>query len=445
LSRLPTLYVWQGMQRDYKALQINQQTAPGAPKVPATFPAGTELSASVWEGSDQAVIFEPVVAWNNGGTGFATGQFQVSFPAADNLGLNQDGEYHFLLSVTDANNITRPAFEALLKVIPTPGSFVPSPPDLVTYDYCLGLLSAGITLTDAQIDALPALITAASNLFREKCNDRYFDLRTLTEEHEVSLDGYVRLWQEPVQIVTRVQGQPNLALTVNNNSSSVQTAQAYFAFTGFDGGVGMNAKTATGVTLNWVSNGTPNNQTILFAAAPTIGQLAAAINAVGSGWQAQVASAFGPWVCTELVGGYIAQGCTPVNSQPGFARFHVLTDLDGCRLIPRTPILFVGTHRGGNATAEMWGPGGEELWGRDGDYQTGSVKVTYQAGFNVIPPTVQEKTAELVKYMLELLKQELLLASEKAGDYEYSLSNEQVRAIPKPIWEAMGYWKLHYA
>jgi hypothetical protein len=444
VSRLPTLYVWTSMQRDYTALQINQQTAPGAASVPAVFPSSATLSAAVWEGNEQATIFEPTVAWNNGGSGYATGQFQVSFPAADTVELNQDGEYHFLLSVTDSSGVTRPAWEALLKVIPTPGSYTSSPPDLVTYDYCLGLLSAGLQLTDAQVDALPGIISSASSLLRQKCNERYFDMRTLTESYVVSLDGYVRLWQEPVQIVTRVQGTPNLALTVYNDSGSVQTAQVYFTFTGYDGGYGSNAKTATGIYLNWVTNGTPYDETLLFATYPTITQMAAAINALGSGWTAQVTDSFGSWLCTELVGGFIAQGCTNNDLPDTSASFNVLTDLNNCRLLPRTPMLYVGQQRGGNILANRWGPGGASLWS-NANYDPGEVKVTYQAGFNTIPTDVQNATVQLVKYMLELLKQELLLSSEKAGEYEYKLSEAMVSAMPKPVWEMIGARKYHYA
>jgi hypothetical protein len=442
LSRLPILYVWTNMQRDYTALQINQQTAPGATPIPAVFPEGTTLSASVSEGNEQAVIFNPTVAWNNGGTGWATGQFQVSFPAADTVELNPDGEYHFLLSVTDASNVTRPAWEGLVKVIPTPGSFTPSPPDLVTYDYCLGLLSAGLRLADAQVDALPGIIAAASNLARMKFNT-FFNENEWTESYLVAQDGYVRLLQTPVQIVTRVQGQPNLALTVYNNSQNVQTAQAYFTFTGDVGSYG-SPRTATGLYLNWVSNGTPDNQTLLFTTYPTITQLAAAINAVGSGWTAQVTDTFGSWLCTELVGGFIAQGCTANDLPSTSAQFNVLTDLNGCYLLPRSPMLYVGQQRGGNILANRWGPGGYELWG-NANYNPGEVKVTYQAGFATIPSMIQNGTVQLVKHMLELLKQELLLGEEKAGEYQYKLSDAQVRAIPKPVWEAFGAWKEHFA
>ncbi len=397
----------------------------------------------VWQGADQSTIFSPSVAWSNSGSGYATGQFSVTFAASDVLPLDPDGEYHFLASVTDGGSVSA-VWDGLLKIAATPGSTSPSPPDLVSYDYCLGMLSE-LDLTDAQIDSLPGIIASASALLRQKCNDRYFDMRTLTESHHVSLDGYVRLWQEPVQIVTRVQAQPNLALTVYNASSSIQTAQSYFTFTGEEGGYNTNAKTATGIYLTWVSNGTPANQTFLFATYPTISQMAAAISGYGSGWTALSTGFFDEWLCTELTGGFISQGC-PQNSSPnGGAQFNVLTDLDGCSLIPQTSLLFVGVQRSGNVTAAQWGPGGQELWGDDSDYQTGEARVTYQAGFTTIPYDVQNAMVQLVKYMLELLKQELLLKSETAADYKYELAPEMVSAMPKPVWQMIANRKYHYA
>jgi hypothetical protein len=441
-----TLYAYQGIQKDYGALQI---ALPGG--APATFPSGTTLSAVVWQGQNQSTLFTPTVAWSlinpitgAAQVGYTQGQFSVSFLAGSTTGLDPDGEYRFLLYVTDPSNVQRVGWDGILKILATPGSVVLNPPDLVTYDYCLGMLGAGFKLTGEQIDALPGIISSASSLLRLKCNERYFDLRTLTESYDVSLNGYVRLWQEPVQIVTRVQGQPNLALTVYNNSSSVQAAQVYFSFTGDEGGYGSNARTATGIVLNWVANGTPATQTLLFATYPTIGQLAAAINAVGSGWTAQVIDDFGSWQCTELTGGFIAQGCTGNDLPETSASFNVLTDLNNCRLIPRTPMLYVGQQRGGNILANRWGPGGQELWGDTND-NPGEVKVTYQAGFSTIPADVQNATVQLVKYMLELLKQELLLKSEAAGDYRYELSLESVSAMPKPVWEMIGARKYHYA
>ena len=436
-----TLYAWQGAQKDYAALQIKLEGGAPAANI---FTSGTTLTAAVWEGQNQATLFAPTVAWNNSGAGWATGQFQVSFLPTPTATLDPNGEYQFIVWAT-TSGVTSVAWQGPLKILPTPGSVTPNPPDLVGYDYCLGQLRLKGNLTDDQIDCVPALISAASQLWRLACNERYFDLRSLVEWHEVSLDGYVRLWQEPVQIITRVQGVPQLALTIFNNSSSVQTAQAYFSYTGYDGGYGSNAKTATGVILNWISNGVPAAQANpLFATYSTLGQLATAINAVGSGWSAQVNTNYSEWACTELTGGFVAQGCTGYSIPANGAQFNVLTDLTTAKLRPRSPMLYVGQQYGGNQEAQQWGPGGESLWGSQ-EQNLGLVKVSYEAGFSTIPADVQNQVVRIVSWKLDLGVQELLLKSEEAGDYKYELDPEMVGALPKDVQQAVGRWKAWYA
>lgn len=432
-----TLRVWQGLQRDYAALQIVNNDG-----TPAVFTSGATLSATVWEGQNQAAIFTMVPTWSNAGAGWATGQFSLSFAAALTATLDPAGEYHILVSAT-TSGLTSPVWEGILKILATPGSTVPSPPDLISYDYCMSQLSV-LSLTQQQIDLIPWLISGASQAVRLECNDRYFDLRTLTEWHEVYEDGYCRLWQEPIQQILSVQGIPNLALTVANTSNSVQRASAYFSYTGYDGGYSSNAKTATGIILSSVSSGVASSITLLYATYPTIGQMATAINTAGSGWSATADSSWSSWACTELTGGFVGQECTR-NASPGTgAMFNVLTGLENAKLRPRSPMLWVGQNYGGNFLAQRWGPGGYQMFGNQ-DVEIGLVRVTYVAGFPTIPPDVQFQTAQLVKWRLELGIQELLLKAENADDYDYELAPELVHNMPKPVREALGKWRYSYA
>lgn len=446
---MSVLKAFQGRQYN-RNLQLNNLS--GLPTA-SVFNASSILACNVWEGQNQVSLFQPIASWLTSipatpttpaitQTGYDQGQIALSIAASQTANLDPAGWYSLLIDVTTGGTVY-PGWQGRLAILATPGSTSPAPPDLATYDYVLSQLSV-LSLTDDQLDTIPYLITAASQAWRLECNDRNFDLRTLTEWYEPELDGQVRLWQTPVQIVTRVQGIPRLALTIFNTSA--QSAQAYFSFTGEDGGFGSNAKTATGITLNSTADGIFSTQTVLFATAgPTIGQLATAINAVGSGWQAQVTSTFSPWACTELTGGFVSQGCTPNDFSSGGARFRILEDMPGARLRPRSPMLFVGRQRGGNMLAERFGPGGYEFFGNDGEDELGLVRVTYQAGYAVIPQEIQYQVAQLVKWKLELGVQELLLKSEKAADYEYDLAEEMVSNMPKSVRDAAGRWKAHYA
>ena len=91
------------------------------------------------------------------------------------------------------------------------------------------------------------------------------------------------------------------------------------------------------------------------------------------------------------------------------------------------------------------GPGDVAAVYDDLTIDLGLVKVTYQAGYNTIPIEVQYQVAQLVKWKLELGVQELLLEEEKGGEYEYKLTMEMVANMPKPVRQAAGKFKLHYA
>ena len=324
------------------------------------FGSGTTLTANVWEGQSQALLASPaVIWWTNGGAqlGYDVGQVLISPAFGDVASLDPAGQYRVIITGTTSGEQTVIA-DCQFKVIATPGTTSPNPPDLISYDYCLSQLT-GVNLTAAQLDLVPWLVSAASQAWRLECNERNFDQRTYVEWQTVALDGYCRLSQTPIQIITRCQGIPQLALTISNNSSSVQTAQAYFSYTGYDGGTGVNAKTATGIVLNWTSNGVPSTANLLFSANITLSALASSINAVGAGWLAQINDDYEDWSPTELTGGFVAQGCTQYSIPADGAQFNVLLDLTMPELQPNSPLLWVGQQYSGNQYAQLclWYPG----------------------------------------------------------------------------------------
>lgn len=430
-----------------KVLQLVNTNGTAAANV---FTATSVPVANVWQGQSQASLFQPSVSWQLTSpttglaqTGYTQGQVALSVTAAQTTGLDPAGEYRLLVDVT-TGGVTSPAWEGRFKVLATPDTTSPSPPDLITYDYCESQLTDA-NLTDAQRDNLPYLVSAASQAVRIFCKDRYFDLRTISEKYDIELDGTVRLYQVPVLIITRVQGPQQLALTITNSSTSVQTAQAYFAFTGTPGGYATNAQTATGIVLSWVSSGVASTTTVSFTANQTISSLASAIATVGSGWTASTNTTYGAWPVTELDGGYVGQGCA-LGAIPGDgAQFNILADLTDTQLDnPHRGFLWVGRQYG-NSNAARWGPGGDEMFGSSYCNQLGQVKVTYQAGFSVIPAEVQYFTAQLVKWYRDLARQELFLLEEKAGDYSYKISEKMLRGMPDAIREGLSPWMLKFA
>lgn len=328
--------------------------------------------------------------------------------------------------------------DGLMKVIATPGDVPPSPPDLITYDYAESYCAI-LGLTDAQRDVLPGLVASASMAIRRWCFDRNFDLRSYVEFQTV-VQGAVRLFQPPVQIITRVQGQPQLALTINNTSA--QTAQAYFAYSGTWQGYATAAQTVTGITLTSVSSGVATTTTVSFVSNQTISALATLINAVGSGWVATTNSTYSAWPVTELDGGYVGQGCAIGAAQPIGAQFNVLLDLAPGEFsldVRRMGILYVGRQYTG-FDAGRWGPGGDSLFSQPGAY--GRVKVSYMGGESVIPQQVQLACAELVKFFLLAAKTDWILKSETAQEYSYTLADKMIAFMPANVMQALSQYRI---
>ena len=401
--------------------------------------AGTEtITATVWPADSQAYSLQvsgsPYCIWTNA----ALTQWAVTLQDSATATL-APGIYRFeVTSTTSTSGETGRLFEGFLEVTSSAGSSSANPPDLITAYYAFKLLS-GMTLTVAQQETVPDLITAASSAIRRFCFGRNFDIRTYVEEYDVALDGTVRLYQVPVNIVTRVQAQPSTALTVWNSSTSVQFGQIYFTYTGQFDGSGTNAQTVTGVNLAWTSNGTAYSQAITFTTGMTCSGLATAISAVGSGWTATADSVLGAWPVTEIISGYVGQG---VVQGQGAQLMVYSTDLSEARIDNQsTGILWCG---------RQW-PGIGPKWGPDWlayDQPTatnGKVKITYTAGFTTIPTPVQLACAELVKFQLYRLRTDFLLKSESAAEYSYDLNDKAIMALPPHVQQGLSQYRLHYA
>ncbi len=311
-------------------------------------------------------------------------------------------------------------------------------PDLITLEYA-ELALAIFPLTPAQIAFLPNAIKAASAAIRRYCGSRDFTQLTYLKDFCV-IQGQIRLDQFPVNQIIRAQTQPVTAITVVNQSSSVQSAQCLFSYTG-DLATG---QTITGLTLNWVSNGTPATAPVLFTTNMTLNGLVTAVNAIGSGWSA-TAPAYGAWPVTELTGGFIAQNATGGGGTqlPIFS-----VDMTGAFYFPDNgqQIGIVNVGQQFPATiGPSWGPDWP-IW----DYPqqgAGIVRVTYNAGFAVIPADLQEATVEAVKAILVRLLIDPYLQSETAAHYMYSNAYYiwLWRALPLWVRDILSLYRIHNA
>lgn len=305
-------------------------------------------------------------------------------------------------------------------------------PDLITLNYALSALAIA-PLTAAQTAFVPTAITAASNAIRRWCNDNPFTQQTLVEDLPVALNGYVRTSQVPVNQILRCQAAPEIALSIVNGLA--QSAQVIFTTTGdVDSG-----QTITGIKLNWTTNGIPATQSITYSLNETISSLAAAINAVGSGWSATVDTGYEQWAVTELFGGLTGQGA----ALGAIANFNVYSqDLSGTTFHPddgqRTGLIWVGQRP--SQFAYRWGP--FPLYSDLESNDETIIRLTYNAGYATIPAIVQLATVETVRVMLLRLRINPYVMSESAGERSYSLAWQALQALPAYVRQELSAYRI---
>ncbi len=311
------------------------------------------------------------------------------------------------------------------------------PPDLITVQYAYDLLAI-LALTPAQLSAVPAIITAASNAIQSWCN-RTFAQATYVEECPVELNGTIRLKNPPINQILRVQAQPTQAMTVQNPSTSVQNARCYLTVTG-DAVAG---QAVTGLTLVSVSSGVATTTPIVFTANETIASLATAINLV-SGWVAVADPVLGLWPVTEMIEGLIAQGTGNADQGAVFNVYGV--DLDGVRFHPDdgqlTGIVWTGQQYGG--LGPRWGPDWQQ-WDDVAQASWGRCKVTYNGGFATIPAQIQLACVEFIQNELYRLKLDPTLISEAGGQYSYTINPRWLTFLSMESVRTISAYRIHNA
>lgn len=441
-ANLKTLTVVQGTELT-RALQAVDLVA-GGPLGPSTYLPTDTLTGTIWlaQGEPAVVSFTPT--WFNA----TLGQYVIFLTPAQTAALSIDTTYNVQVFVTRGAAGPFCIGWVYLSVYPAAGS-QPSatPPDLSPGIDVLRLL-AQLSLTEDQLEMVPTLISAASAGFRRACNDRDFTRTTYTKEFESELNGQIRLSQIPVNQILRVQGNRTTALTITADRSRLTSARVLSTITG-DYATGI---TITGLTLISVANGTQTPTQIPFTAGMTVSDLAGLINAV-SGWTATVGQGgpsdlgFGPWPVTELVGGLIAQGAL---GEDGVQLAVFADDLDDVWPDPddgmATGIIWVGRpNQSGGMLGPRWGPGWQDFDDIGSAALHTRVRVTYDAGFAVIPADVKRAIADYVKAMLLRFKTDFYLRSESAGDYAYTLAEQVQGDMPPEVMQVAAKYRLMQA
>jgi hypothetical protein len=281
--------------------------------------------------------------------------------------------------------------------------------DLITNARAKFNLPSATAADDATINTL---ISAASRAVQRWCR-RDFISTSFDELYNGSGESRLILRQYPIISVQSVRYRPaTLLKVINTNTTLNQQARV--------------SVTSTGLTLVRVASGVSYTSTVAFAGNPTLSALAAAINALGNGWSAQVVGDYGSWPSADIRG---PQGALTAWGRFAELKLHT-AELAGYQIDERRGWLLRAIPY---SDPELLHP--EDLIWPVG---VGNFRVQYTAGYATIPEDVQEATAELVASWFAQRGRDLSLhAEDTAGTYRYEVeSNDQlpkrIRALLKP-------------
>jgi hypothetical protein len=270
---------------------------------------------------------------------------------------------------------------------------------------------------------LASLITAASDLIRRRCS-RDFVQNTYSEYHSggIFIGEPLRLRQFPILEITRVAGCPLPALCVINTDTATNQRATV-------------ETTATGLTLFRMASGTATTTSLASSTYPTVGQIATAINALGSGWsatpQAQTLGGdFSRWPTNDFkplqgatsafLGGAFLEMYTE-DVQPFLSSSFCSAGDDDCGYC-------------GNWSSAGWRLDDQtgELFGR---FPRGrlNIRIDYSAGFATIPQPLQEATVQLTQdlYQASLVNSTLKKATLGSASFELKSASSAVQLSGK--------------
>jgi hypothetical protein len=239
-----------------------------------------------------------------------------------------------------------------------------------------------LSITDSTYDTLlGTLITACSDAVEKYCR-RDFYSRSYDELYSGIGDRRLILREYPIQSIASVRYRPVTVLKVQNTDTATNQRATV-------------AVTSTGLTLVSVASGVTTTVSKTFAGNVTLTAMAAAINALGSGWSAQVvgdSNDYGKWPSADLYvapsygDGVQSQGALTCRGTFAELKLHTY-ELQGYQWDARGWLLRAIPY----TDPELLHP--EDLIWPVG---INNFRVQYTAGYTTIPEAVQEACAEWV-------------------------------------------------
>jgi hypothetical protein len=299
-------------------------------------------------------------------------------------------------------------------------------------------------LTSGQDSLLGTLITVASDAI-EKCCRRRFVSTSYDELYNGNGDRRLLLRQYPVQSVQSVRYRPVTVLKITNTVAANVQARVTVLSTGLQL-VGVAAGVKTTVTAG-----------LTFAGNATLTALAAAVNAVGNGWSAQVvgdSTNYGSWPSADLYvpasygdtlegsGTMQSQGALSTVAGSGAGSFAELKmhtyELQGFQWDARGWLLRAIPY----TDPELLHP--EDLV-----FPTGisNFRVQYTAGYAAIPEAVQEACARWVAILYNITTRDPLLANQTIAGVSTQAWDKGVpdHEVPAQIRPLLAPYRRHTA
>ena len=288
----------------------------------------------------------------------------------------------------------------------TSSSPAPSGSDLVSLSRVKEFLNISGSADDAKLNTL---ITAVSRGIEQWC-DRVFHSASYTHYFD-GVDSWRRshlpLRQYPVTEITRVATNPVCALRIRNTDTTTNQRAVV-------------SLSSTALKLSRVASASTTTNSLALATYTTISSLATAIDAVGSGWDAEVqgdSNDYGKWASADLK---TIQGA--VNARDTGADLYLYEE--------ELPYVIVD-----EAIGNLYGsfPRGFQ-----------NIEVKYTAGYSTIPDDIQQGAVQAIVALYNQSKLDPNLLSEKIGDYSYRLRDNGSVDIGSPLFAEARFFLQPY-
>jgi hypothetical protein len=286
--------------------------------------------------------------------------------------------------------------------------------------------SGASTSDDRTIDAL---IGACSDAIIKYCK-RDFHLRSYDEAYDGNGDRRLLLREYPLVSVESVRYRPVTVMKITNTDTATnQQARV--------------TVTRDGLILMRMASGAKIVDTsVTFSANPTLTSLALAVNALGTGWSAQVvgdgSGDYGLWPSSDLYvppsygGGTQSQGALTARGQNAELKLHTY-ELAGYQWDPRGWLLRAIPY----SDPELLHP--EDLIWPVG---INNFRIQYTAGYPTIPEAVQEACATWVAQLWGLAARDPALVTQVPGSGTTSGWMQQT-GMPARVQDLLKPYRRH--